>query len=318
MFNWTVRRFRGWCAATYFPSVDLPKLCDSYDGEGEMGLPRELIGEILRYNRDLPTLKSCSLTSRAFYSAARPLIHRRMVLGVTSAVRGSRPQRISSEDTINRAHVFHARYLSTVEERGLLRYGYIRELDLDLGIGNPESVLQLQQIRALETVHALKIERLDLHKILPIFDHCFSQFVPTLRSLRLGWTRCENAHQLMEFVYRFPHLDDLALINVCGPDGFRSPDPPPGLKRPRPQRPLPFGGHLVLSGTGPFIPCLLDLLDGIHFHSIDVSTRLQDLAKLPAACSSTLEVLRIRCMEDGKSGTLTLVHWSTEGSFVAV
>ena len=191
MFNWTVRRLCGSGTATHFPPVDLLKLCDLYGGEGGMGLPRELIDMIMRYNRDLQTLKSCSLTSRAFYSTARPLIHRRMELGVTSAVRGSRPEgSIIGDSDWDQADVFHARYLSTVEERGLLRYGYIQEVDIDLSIGNHENILQLQQLRALETVHALRIENLDLHKILPIFDRCFSQFVPTLRSLKLDWTRC--------------------------------------------------------------------------------------------------------------------------------
>ena len=53
----------------------------SYHSKGEMGLPRELINMIMRYTSDLQTLKSCSLASRAFYSAARPLIHSKMVLG---------------------------------------------------------------------------------------------------------------------------------------------------------------------------------------------------------------------------------------------
>jgi len=66
-----------------------------------MGLPRELIDEIMRYS-DLRTLKSCSLTSRAFYSAARPLIHRRLVL--CSVYSGSRVPR---DPTIDQADVPH-------------------------------------------------------------------------------------------------------------------------------------------------------------------------------------------------------------------
>ena len=272
-----MREFCGWYAVTYFPSVDLLQLCDSYHDKGEMHLPQELIDKILRYDGDLQTLKSCSLVSRAFYSAARPLIHSRMALGVGSAVRGSYPEDLPMDDIFAQADVFHARHLSTLEERGLLRYGYIREVDLDLGIGNPESVLQLQQLRTLETVHTLKITRLDLPKFMPIFDHCFSQFVPTLRSLNLDGTRCEDAHQLMEFVCRFPHLDDLALINPCALADFTYPNIPPGSKGPRPPRPLPFAGHLVLNGTGSLVQCLLDLPSGIRFRSIEVSSHIQDL-----------------------------------------
>ena len=123
----------------------------------------------------------------------------------------------------------------------------------------------------------------------------------------------------MEFVYRFPHLDDLALINPRGlQDGVQFPDPPPRSKRPRPQRPLPFGGQLFLGGAGPLVQCLLDLPDGIHFHSIEVKTHLRDLAKLPVACSSTLEVLKIICAKGGKPRTLTLASRFTEGSLVTL
>ena len=313
IFNLTVREFCGWYAATYFPSVDLQKLCDSYHDKGEMHLPRELIDKILRYNGDLQTLKICSLTSRAFYSAARPLIHRRMALGRDSVFRGSRSDNLPIDAVFAQADVFHARYLSTLEERGLLRYGYIREVDLDLSIGNPESVLQLQQLRTLETVHTLKIRGLDLHKIMPIFDRCFSHFVPTLQSLNLSGVRCENLHRLMEFVFRFPHLDDLTLIDPSTLDDLGYPDIPPRSKWPRPQRPLPFGGHLALNGMAPLTQCLLDLPGGIRFRSIEASSDLRDLAKLLVACPSTLEVLRIRCMEDRKSNTSTFTHRSTNG-----
>jgi len=308
-----VRRFRGWCAATWFPSVDLQKLCDSYHGEGEMGLPRELIDKILRYNGDLQTLKACSLTSRAFYSAARPLVHRRMTLGFGSVYRGSRSEKLPIKDVLAQAEVFHARYLSEAEKRGLLRFGYVREVDLDLDIGNPENVLQLQHLRALETVHTLTIRSLDLRKILPIFDRCFSQFVPPLQSLNLELTRCGNPYQLMEFVCRFPHLDDLALIDPYNLYGWRLADAPPG---PRPQQPLSFGGRLVLKGGSHFARFLLDLPGGIHFHSIEASSSLQDLAKLVVGCSSTLEVLSICCFEECKCSASTLTRQSTEGLLV--
>ena len=278
-----------------------------------MGLPRELVDGIMRYN-DLQTLKNCSLTSKAFYSAARPLIHRRMALGVGSLLRGCSYQRLTIDTVRDQADVFHARYLSAAEERGLLRYGYVREVDLDLRAGNPEDILQLRQLRALETVDTLTIQLLDLHQFLPIFGRCFSQFVPTLRSLALEDARCENAHQLMEFVCRFPHLDDLALIKPCGPGGSGFVNAPPWSEGPRPQQHLPFSGHLVLNGTGPLVQCLLDLPGGVRFHSISTSSCLKDLAKLLGACSSTLKVLRIFCFERGKCSTPTLTHRPTDGS----
>jgi len=284
-----------------------------------MGLPREIIDEVMRYNNP-QTVKACSLTSRSFYSAARPSIHKRLVLGMGSVIRGSSRKRLSYEVYLDRAEEFHARYLSAAEERGLLRYGYVREVYLDLNIGNPEKVLQLRQLRALETVLTLTIKGEDLDKILLtfnlIFDRCFSQFVPTLRSLRLESAWCYEAQKLTEFVCRFPHLDDLALINsrrLAGLDytlGIL--DALPGLEGQPSQQPLPFGGHLAICGRGPLVKGLLDLPGGIRFQSIEASSSVQDLAKLLAECSSTLEVLGIRCFVDCKSGTLTFACVSTE------
>ena len=148
---------------------------------------------------------------------------------------------------LQQTDVFHARYLLAVEERGLLRYGYIRELSLDLSdLAHPEKALQLRQLRALGAVHTLSIDSLTLPKILPTFDNYFSQFVPTLRSLSLQRTSCEDVHQLMEFICRFPHLDDLAFTGLFGPSLAAARQ---GSKRPRPQQPLPFGGHLDLYDT---------------------------------------------------------------------
>ena len=274
-----------------------------------MDLPRELIDKIMHYNGDLQTLKNCSLTSRAFYSAARPLIHRRIVLGLTSTIVSAWPESLSYEDYLDQADVFHARRLSAAEERGLLRYGYVQEVDLDLGINNPENVLQFRQLRDLDTVHTLTIDRLDLHKFLPIFERTFSQFVPALRSLSLKSTRCENAHQLIEFICRFPHLDDLALTNPCGLGDTRFASASPGSAVPGPQQALPLRGHLGLTGTGPLVQCLLDLPGGIRFHSIEASSHIQDLGKLLVACSSTLEVLSINCFESCKCSAFN-VHVS--------
>jgi len=276
-----------------------------------MGLPRELVEEIMRYN-DLQTLKSCSLTSKAFYSAARPLIHRRLVLGLGSAFPGPH---VFRDPTLDQADVHHAHYLSATERHGFLRYGYVRELDLDLCFGEPEDILQLKQLRALETVHTLTIRLLIPHKVLPTFDRCFSQFVPTLRSLSLEQPRCENAHRLMEFVCQFPHLDDLALINPCGPryePGLAV--APPGSKGPQPEQPLPFGGRLVLDGFGSLVRSLLDLPGGIRFHSIEARSHLEDLAALLVASSSTLEDLSIRCLDNRKSIALNSENQSTGGS----
>jgi len=268
-----------------------------------MGLPRELIEEIMRYN-GLQTLKSCSSTSKAFYSAARPLIHRRLVLAFDSAFPGPHVPR---DPTLGQTDVPHAHYLSAAEKQGLLRCGYVRELGLDLSFGDPDDVFQLKQLRALESVHALRIRFVVVHKALPAFDRYFSQFVPTLRSLSLEGVCCETAHMLMEFICQFPHLDDLSLTNPRYLEYKRGlAVVPPGSKWPQPQQPLPFRGRLILNGFGPLVQSLLGLPGGIRFHSIEARSHLQDLAELVVGCSSTLEVLIIHCFDNRKPSTSTL------------
>jgi len=271
-----------------------------------MGLPRELIDKILCYN-DLWTLKACSLVSRSFYSGARPFIHRRITLGIWSLIRccGFRLAPGMEKPDFNayaqQGGVYLARYLLAAEERGLLRYGYVREVHLDLSqLDHPENVLQLQQLRARETVQVLRIESLVLRKVLRIFDRCFSQFVPTLQSLSLRATRCENVQQLRQFICRFPRLDDLTL--TCPNLGSSlATDPPPGSEGPQPQQHSPLRGDLVLDGTLGL--GLSGLPGGIHFRSVQVGSDQNDLPGLVRACSSSLEVLTIRSFKSSKSST---------------
>jgi len=280
-----------------------------------MGLPRELIDKILCYS-DLWTLKMCSLASRSFYSAARPFIHRRITLGIRSFVRGLSPDmgQLSFETYAQQAEVCHARYLLAAEGRGLLRYGYVREVYLELSqLDHPENVLQLQQLRALETVQTLRIESLVLHQVLPIFDRCFSHFVPTLQSLSLKDTRCEKVQQLMQFICRFPRLDDLTLISPNLGSSLAT-YAPPGSEGPQPQQHLPLRGDLVLDGTLGLGKSLSGLPGGIHFRSVQVDSDQNDLQILVRACSSSLEALTIRSFKSSKSSTLVPMHLPTERS----
>ena len=227
-----------------------------------------------------------------------------MSLGIGSAMRGSELSPgtpFDLETHREQADAFYARYLSATEERGLLRYGYIREVSLKLfELAHPEKVLQLQQLRALETVHTVAIDSLALPRILPIFDSCFSQFVPTLRSLSLCDVSYEDINQVTEFIYRFPHLDDLDLtLHDAMDDGHA----PPRSMWLRLRQPLPLRGHLHLSGPPHVVQWLVDLPGGIRFRSINVDRFLDDLEKLLAACSSTLEVFTIRYIDPCESVT---------------
>ena len=236
---------------------------------------------------------ACSLTCRALFSAVRGLVHERVRL---SPWRKYPPPKLKDRikekvlsgwrPRTNWCRV-HLRYLSTGRKRGLL--GYAREVYIDIGGRlTPESLeLYLPHFRAFNQVHTLRISNFDLTKFLPRSQRYFAQFVPTLRSLSLLDIKA-GTHEILEFVCKFPHLDDLSLT-LSSAHSVKV--PPKLLVKNSP----PLKGTLVLRGW--VVPAwfLLGIPGGLHFRSIDVGG--VDKAKLGvilAACSSELETLSVR------------------------
>jgi len=297
----TVRKFRRWASTISWTAVDLHRLCLSYRCVGAMGLPRDIIEEILQLHRgDSRTLMACSLTCRALFSAARGLVHESFRL---SSWRNHPPNKLKDRikekvlpgwrPKIDWGEV-HLRYLSTGGKCGVL--GYAREVYIDIGHNfTPQSLeVYLPHFRSFTQVHTLRISSFDLAKFLPAFEQYFAQFVPTLRSLRLPYVKA-GTHEVLEFICKFPHLDDfsLTLSSVHSASVF------PKLSV---EHPPPLKGTLVLRGSAS-VPArfMLGIPGGLHFRSIDVgAVDKTELDEILAACSSNLETLFI-CPRSRKS-----------------
>ena len=268
--------------------VNLCELWTSYRHVGAMGLPREIVDNILSF---LPEdLKACSLTCRALFSAARELIHRKVRLATWKVYRSpGLVDRIAAKVLRGQGvHEEHMRYLSIAGKRGLL--GYARELIIGIGPSfTPEALeVYLPHFLSFSRVRTLRIHRFDLKRFLPIFERYFAQFMPTLRSLHLPDV-VGGIHEVQEFMCKFPHLDDLSLtLRSCN-----WADVPPRLST---EHPPPLRGKLVLRGWGT-IPTrfLLEIPGGLRFRSIDAGGMDRvELDEILIACSSTLETFSFR------------------------
>ena len=266
--------------------VDLYGLCVSYRYVGAMGLSREIVEEILRFlHEDIRALKACSLTCRALFSAARRPIHGKVRLATWKVYRPyGLVDRIAAKVLRGRRiHEAHMRYLSMAGKHGLL--GYARELIIDVGSSLAPETLEvyLPEFRSFSQVQTLRISHFDLKNFLPLFERCFAQFVPTLRSLHLPDVVGGN-HEVLEFICKFPCLDDLSLTlssSYCV-------DVPPRLST---EHSPPLKGKLILRGWGS-TPArfLLGIPGGLHFRSIDAGgVDKAELDEILVACSSTLE-----------------------------
>jgi len=291
--TFTARKLRDWAGITPRTEVDLYELCILYRQVGAMGLPRDIIEHIFHFlHEDMGTLKACSLTCRALFSAARRLIHRKVTFMRWKIYR--RPtlvERIATKvlrgQRVREVHTKYLPMLSMAEKRGLL--GYVQELIIAIEQSlTPETLeVYLPQFRSFSQVQTLVICDFDLTSFLPTFGRFFAQFVPTLRSLHLPRVM-GDAHEVLGFICKFPHLDDLSLTL---PSSHCIPVPPESSVGYSP----PLGGALLLGGrestTARF---LLEIPGGLHFRSIDAGgVDKAELEEILVACSSTLEAFSV-------------------------
>lgn len=291
-----VRKLRDWAAISP-AAVDLHGLCVSYQCVGAMGLPRDIIEEIVSFHRnDTRTLKACSLTCRALFSAVRGLIHERVRLPLWRRY----PPRKLVDGIVMKVllgrkgaewYGMRMKYLSTGGKRGLL--GYAREVDIDLGQSSsfgPEALEAcLPYFHSFTQVHTLRMVGINVAKFLPAFGRYFTQLAPTLRSLQLP-RATGGDHEVLEFVCKFPHLDNL----ILGPSSSYRVDVPPKSSV---ERSPPLRGTLVFMEwrSSPPAQFLLMIPGGLHFRSIHATGAGKgELDRILAACSSDLEMLSLR------------------------
>jgi len=80
----------------------------------------------------------------------------------------------------------------------------------------------LRHFSAFRNVHTLRLQRLEIHRLMPCIERYFKQFFPTLRSVML-FEPCCTARQLSHFLSYFPNLDDIEIRRVLGTPGSTDP-----------------------------------------------------------------------------------------------
>jgi hypothetical protein len=189
------------------PLVDLSTM--TIDGTWK-DLPQEVVDHIVFMLGDsLDSLKACSLTCKAMFVTARRLIHRKIFLTWEQnwdALTLREKQRYVRGERCG----LTIKMVSTVTARGLSPHG--RHLFIDFREDFTPANLQPfnDHFQRYERIQDLTIFKFHPRNFLDQFDTFFANFVPTLRSLHLN-TPTGNTGDILDFICRFPHLDNLTV-----------------------------------------------------------------------------------------------------------
>ena len=253
-------------------------------------LPHELVDYIIStFANDLQSLKACSLTCRVMFASARHVIHRRICLTSEKNLELLTLPEIQGYIRGDRRRVA-IKMLSTIAARGLLPYA--RHIFIDIGHDFTPANLQPfnHHFQCFNRIQELNIRFLDTPGFLKNFDTYFANFVPTLHSLHLD-TPAGDIRDVLDFVCRFPHLDDLSFEiqrTFHGWGAWESESLPVVKSVP------PFRGRLKLDGIGGSHDCLVQQLTSLpgkcRFRSINFrSCSPEAVQSIIYACSDTLE-----------------------------
>ena len=216
---------------------------------------------------DLQSLKACSLACRFMSASARRVIHRRIYLTADNnweLLTLPEKQRYIRGDRQGIA----VKVLSAVAAQGLLPYA--RHLFISINKNFTPTNLQPfnHHFQCFDRIQELSISWLDTPGFLENFDTYFANFVPTLRSLHLD-TPTGDTRDILDFVCRFPHLDDLTFKieeTFCDSRTWESESLPIVKKVP------PFRGRLkldrIVGWRGHLVQQLISLPGKRRFRSI--------------------------------------------------
>jgi len=225
------------------------------------------------------------------FVSARRLIHRKIYLTSGKnweSLTFPERRRYLSGDRVGLA----IKVLPEIAAHGLLAYA--RQLFIDIDRDFTPANLQPfnHHFQSFDRIQGLTISRLDTPGFLENFDTHFVSFVPTLHSLHLD-TPTGDTRDILNFVCRFPHLDDLTLkmteYTVPSDLGAWSLGTSPIVKIVP-----PFRGRLKLSGIvewrGHLLQHLISLPGKRRFRFIDFRG-CESKAGQPIinACCGTLE-----------------------------
>lgn len=261
-----------------------------------MGLPQELIGQIMDMLHDDPrALKACSLTCKAMFASTRYLIHRTLRLTQRNN------QSVLTHDEKYRylgwdRHNLELRFLSYMGERGFLRF--TRHVHIRMGqIFTPDLLMpHLNHFQSLDRVHSLNIENYDATVWRGHYKTFFVHFYPTLTSLTLH-RPLNHYRYVMQFALQFPKLENLCIEHL----GYEWTQPdliiPPVVNKSPPLR-----GRLRLVGVGPgdWPAEFTHLPNGINFRSVELQDVVWHQAqRMLIGCADTLEDLTIVFCKNG-------------------
>ena len=206
------------------------------------------------------------------FVSARRIIHRKIYLTLDKnweLLTLPERRRYLSEDRLGLA----VKVLPELAAHGVLSYA--RQLFINLGWDFTPTNLQPfnHYFQCFDRIQELSISRLDTPGFLENFDTYFANVVPTLQSLHLEGPIGET-RDILDFICRFPHLDDLSLKMSISTD-------------PRDQRTWSSGTLPVVKSMPPFRGRLK--LDGIIERR---GSLLQQLTSLPGKRSFRSVVFR--------------------------
>jgi len=242
-------------------------------------LPQGVVNMIITYlTHDTRSLLTCSLTSRSWYIAAVPHLHRTLVTRTHrfnyKNARWPKPLRMASK------------FGSLPFVTRLFVYG-----DWPFGDRISSKLFQYRSRRdfsALTNVRDLTISGLDVASFIPKIQQYFGQFSPTVRYLSLRQPLGSH-RQIVFFIGMFPHLEDLDLHSDCPYDRKESGD----LTLAPPFAP-PFGGRLTATHPGGYglAKTMVDLFGRVKFHHMSL-LHMGGTQLLLYACANTLKTLKL-------------------------
>ena len=240
---------------------------------------------------DLRSLKACSLTCKIMFISARRIIHRKIYLtwknnwGLLTVPERERCLRGEEQE-------FVFRVLPTFAGHGLLPYAR----HLFIHVNNNFTPANLQpfnhHFQCFNQIQELNVHWFDTPGFLENFDNFFANFVPTLRSLHLD-TPAGDTRDILDFICRFPHLDDLTFKSTSASPSYRNLGTFPVV-----DTTPPFRGSLKLSGiterSRGLLQQLVSLPGECHFRSIALRNCEPAAEQLIVnTCRGTLESISI-------------------------
>ena len=238
-----------------------------------MRLPHEIVEMIIAHlSHDLPSLRSCSLTCRSWYTATVPHLHH--TFWVSSKAR-----------SLNFRWPTIIRYKHKLGLLPFVKTILIQEGNHPVFVPKKFGYFTLRHFSALANVQSLEIDGLDIPSFMPRIQRYFGPFLPTLRSLCLYEPKGSN-RQIIFFIGLFRHLENLSLL--CQIRWWRE-DPTPS-----PDFNPPLRGRLVVRSwkKARFFQDMVHLFGEIRFHAMDVDDTTETKFLL-RACAKTLRVLQL-------------------------